>query len=393
MKFTPSFTVLLNAVLVAFSIAEDVQAVPTGRHDAALGVRELPDTAVEHNDAVVISNITARAEPRVVSIPLLAFQLGQRDVGYVGSFKLGSAAQNIPMLVDTGSSTFWVIPKTAQQKRTWTITYGDGSSASGPVVTDSVKVGALDAMPGFPIGIGTAISGVLASVPARGTAGFSNGKLEATTRTGGVTILEGLKASELIPASVVGIQLGRGARLGAVGTGQLTLGGSNPAKFQTGAGNLVTVRNTATSGLWQITLANSKVNGRIVRTSRSALLDTGNSRILTTKGDGQFFHSFPGAFTSENGIFGLPCDPTKIPPISFTVGTVEFPINPVDIIGAEIVAEGLPQGQLCYSLIQDHDDKPGKPPRTTWSLGIPFLKNVYQILDSDANTITLAKPA
>ncbi|TFY75597.1 hypothetical protein EWM64_g8415 [Hericium alpestre] len=404
MKFTPSFTVLLNTVLVAVSIAGDVQAVPTGRHDAALSVRELSDTAVEHIDSPVISNITARApDPRVVSIPLQAFQLGQRDVGYVGAFRLGAQAQIVPMLIDSGSSTFWVIPKKDQQKgfdfsgskdleRTWEIEYGDGDKASGPVVEDSVKVGSLDAMANFPIGVGTTLSDRLTSIPARGTAGFTNGKLETTTRTGGVTLVEGLKASGLIPASIVGIQLGRGANLGTAGTGQLTVGGSNPAKFESGVRNSVTARNTAQGGLWQLTVENSKVSGRLVRTSRGALIDTGNSRILTTKGDAQLFHTFPGAFES-GGIFGVPCDPTKIPPISFTVGSVEFPINPVDIIGAEIVAEGVPKGQMCYSLIQDHDDKPGKPPRTTWSLGIPFLKNVYLILDSDANKITLAKPA
>ncbi|TFY75598.1 hypothetical protein EWM64_g8414 [Hericium alpestre] len=205
-------------------------------------------------------------------------------------------------------------------------------------------------------------------------------KIDKPTHTGGVTLVEGLKDWNLIPKSMIGIQLGRSAN-GADGTGQITLGGSDTSKYKTGPGNLETLSNQDTSGLglWAMNIADVNVDGKTVSSNRQTILDTGNTQILVSNGDAQLFHNYPGTFKTPDGIFGVPCDHTKIPPMSFKIGSVEFQINPVDIIGMKIGNRG-----LCYSLIQD-------TPRARWSLGTPFMKSVYQIFDSDANKITLAK--
>ncbi|TFY74928.1 hypothetical protein EWM64_g9083, partial [Hericium alpestre] len=258
MQFTPSFTGLLNAVLVAFSISAHVHAAPTDLGDTVVDAHQPLNASsgpVEYETFDVrFLNLTARAdpEPRVINVPLQAYQVLGQDAGYLMGVKLGTQPQITPMLADSGSGTFWAVSEDSPQKgnrrgygpkssstyedlqRTWSIRYGDGSEASGPVAKDSVTVSRLDPMAGFAIGVGETLTGQLITAPYGGIAGFSNGKLGGPTRTGGITLLEGLTTSKLVPKNVVGITLGRGAN-GAAGTGQITLGGSNADKYQTGA--------------------------------------------------------------------------------------------------------------------------------------------------------------
>ncbi|TFY79592.1 hypothetical protein EWM64_g4419 [Hericium alpestre] len=214
-------------------------------------------------------------------------------------------------------------------------------------------------MTGFPIGVAHTLTGELANSHGAGIAGFTNGKIDKPTRTGGITLLEGLRESGLIPRSVIGIQMVRGQN-GAAGTGRVTLGGADSSKFQTGAGSLVRMANQGHTGLWAVRLGDIKVNGQTVRSNLDTILDTDSGRHLW-----------------------LACDHTKIPTMTFQVGSAVFTLNPVDIVGMKIGNRG-----LCYSLIQELPAG-----RAQWNLGIPFMKAAYQILDSDANEITLAKYA
>ncbi|TFY81726.1 hypothetical protein EWM64_g2286 [Hericium alpestre] len=239
-------------------------------------------------------------------------------------------------------------------------------------------------MDGFPIGIADTLTGQLPNSHGSGIAGFTNGKIDKPTRTGGVTLLEGLREFGLIPRSVVGIQLGRGTN-GVPGTGQVTLGGADPTKYLTGAGNLVRMANQDSTryGLWAVHVAKINVNGQDVKSDVTATLDTGSNRIMVANGDAALYHNYPEAVKTPNGIYGVPCDHTKIPPMTFQIGSVVFTLNPIDIVGLKIG-----NGGYCYSLIQDLPAG-----RMRQILGIPFLKSTYQILDSDANEITLAKNA
>ncbi|KAJ4394781.1 hypothetical protein N0V93_004001 [Gnomoniopsis smithogilvyi] len=84
------------------------------------------------------------------------------DTEYVATISVGTPAQSLPMDFDTGSADLWVMGSgvsgtsghttydssssstaTKMSSASWSISYGDGSSSSGDVYTDTVTIGNL----------------------------------------------------------------------------------------------------------------------------------------------------------------------------------------------------------------------------------------------------------
>ncbi|TFY83992.1 hypothetical protein EWM64_g21 [Hericium alpestre] len=364
MQSKQTFTKLLEAVIVAVSLSADIHAIPTHALDSQLDVRQVWQNETNHNSSEAV-NILPRVN--TVNVPLQAYQIEGQDAYYVAGFRGHRPGYH------AGQSTSF-----QNLHQAWQIQYADGSRASGDVARDRVRIGNM-AMAGFPIGMADTLTGNLRTSRDSGVAGFANGR-RAATRTGGPAVLDALRDTGYIELSMVGIKLGRGAH-GAAGTGRLTLGGYDATLFH-GGNDMVTVHNTHAGGLWQVTLPSIRVGGTTVAHG-TGILDTGAARITTSPHDAEAVHArIPGAAYTQ-GVFGLPCNTHAV--VSFRIGNIRWGVNSRDLVGPAINN----QGTVCLSQIQALGNKPVG----TWTLGIPFLKNVYQILDSDNNDISLARLA
>lgn len=140
------------------------------------------------------------------------------DTEYVATISVGTPAQTLPMDFDTGSSDLWVMGKgvsgtsghttydsssssTAKvlSGASWTISYGDGSSSSGNVYTDTVTIGNLT-FAEQAVEVATKISSEFtADTSISGLVGLAQSSINTVTPTAQKTFFDNIKSSLTSP--------------------------------------------------------------------------------------------------------------------------------------------------------------------------------------------------
>lgn len=140
------------------------------------------------------------------------------DTEFVASISVGTPAQVLPMDFDTGSSDLWVMgagvsgtsghttydsssSSTAKKlaSDTWSISYGDGSSSSGDVYTDTVTIGNLT-FAEQAVEVATTISSEFTSdTSISGLVGLAQSSINTVTPTKQKTWFDNIKASLASP--------------------------------------------------------------------------------------------------------------------------------------------------------------------------------------------------
>ncbi|TFY50175.1 hypothetical protein EVG20_g11675, partial [Dentipellis fragilis] len=367
---------LLAAVVVALYACDDAAAAPTA----------FPIINGESDN----STIASRA-PVSLRIPLTP--VGE-DLYYIASADIGTNPRPFNLVMDTGTSDFWVYAEACPQRgrhngvspaaspqmlvdpaSRWSILYNEQSRASGIMARDTIHFGGVS-VPGYLFGMAGSASGIITQSIEDGLLGFAP---QRGSRMGIPSMAQVLARNGVIPAPITGWFLSR-RRDGGRG-GELALGTPNEAKFKV---ETLTPPIPNIGGIyWSVPVTGAKINGVPIPAvgNIAAVLDSATTLILMPHHDATAINQQLRAIydaTTEN--FYIPCN-TNLQ-VSFTIDNQDWAIDPRDLVATRRMR---PDG-YCQSNIQGASDL-----SNTWMLGATFMKNVYAVMNYDTDEIQLAR--
>ncbi|TFY66911.1 hypothetical protein EVG20_g4167 [Dentipellis fragilis] len=385
MQHSMTFKALLTSLFVVVSVTFDVNAAPTGR-DIDLGT-------------LLARNLTARATAPI-GIPLIPIlDSDGTEEGYVASIGIGGNTRPFNVLMDTGSQDLWVISESSreiggrnaigptssratfrQQRGTFGLDFDDGTDVEGTVATDNVRIGS-QTLPNFKFGTALKLGDSL-DTHTDGMWGFAK---STGSSVGGPTPVEALAAARIIPAAISSWKIGRVSERTA---SEVVLGGVNPTLFDPRVSvtlpNLHRTAADADEGWWNVQVQGLAVGGVIVPLpggSRIATIDSGSDNMLFPRADILLIRKqIPGSQLLTDGGFVIPCNFNKA--FQIRIGNLPWTINPKDLKTTTFA--GNPS--LCHASFEVGPD-------AEWTLGIPFLKNIYLTLDAGNDRVTISKLA
>ncbi|KAM0756027.1 acid protease [Meredithblackwellia eburnea MCA 4105] len=319
------------------------------------------------------------------------------DLLWAGHVGVGTPPQDFLVMFDTGSSDFFVpstyctgqaacqegnkydpdLSTTAQpQKGTFSIVYGDGSSTSGPIYTDTITIGAFSAPSQYfsPV---TELSDSFAQEPEDGIMGMA------------YPSISNIKARHQVLASArpFGFRMSKPSG----GSSELFLGGANPSRYSGDVEWHPVLKQAYYNISMEPIIGTSTTMSR--PGSRTAVIDTGTTVILAPPGEAQeFWSKVPGAakLSSSSGgsttYYTYNCASPPTVSFQFSASGKLWKVSPADLnLGR--VSVGSPR---CVGAITGSDVGLGD---STWILGCSFLKNVYSVFDRTVNRVGFAVPA
>ncbi|EGG11183.1 aspartic peptidase A1 [Melampsora larici-populina 98AG31] len=299
-----------------------------------------------------------------------------------GVVEIGTPKQKLPVLLDTGSDTFWVsgvsttLPDGSPLSNVSTRgplfdpssslsykpgskyfeqSYGDNSVATGVEVRDSVTLGSYCSKK-QPFGL-------VNNTTPRIFSGDTSGVM-------GMAFKRPDKSSPFC-SSPDRTQPG----------GILTLGGLNSLLIS-GEVNYI---NVTKKDYWQITVDHVTVNGVRIRKSivNQGFIDTGHPLIQAPKAVVEAVYARISGAENVEGWFYIPCDSN----VSFgmNLGGQSYEIPPADFITQE---DSNKRNGLCRGQVVGSDNYP------TWIMGSLFIRNFYTVFNaSKPARVGFAKPA
>jgi len=268
------------------------------------------------------------------------------------------------------SSTF-----KASKSESWKISYGDGSSASGTVGTDTVKIGDVT-IKNQAIELAKKLSSSFASGAGDGLLGLAWGSINTVTPTPVQTPVENMITQEDIPASMelFTAKLGswRDASDPDKGAGFYTFGSIDSA---TVAGQTISYTPVDNSqGFWMVDSTSATVNGTSVdQSGNTAIIDTGTTLALVSDATCKaIYDAIPGSkfdTTQQGYVFPSSTTAAQLPVVTFAVGDKQFAVQKEDLSFADA------GNNMVYGGIQSRGSM------TFDILGDTFLKSIYAIFD------------
>lgn len=300
--------------------------------------------------------------------------IGTPSVDFTVDFDTGSSDLFVPdaSCTNCGSHTTYdpsLSSSSSDVGKTFTDTYGDGSTTSGEQYADDVTVADFEVV-GQIFGSATVYSTQFQNNPSDGLMGFAYPALSAFPTTPFF--------NNLVNAGVVdGGQFS--FYLNSTGS-ELYLGGANSLLY-TGDFNW---NEVTVQGYWQISMDSINLGGSPVVTEIPVVIDTGTTLILGDTTDVQYFYSYiPGSMDASStvgaGFYTFPC--ASIPDVSVTFSGISY-----TILAANLVFGTSPSDPtqcvgtvVASSVAQDF-----------WIMGDAFMKNVYTCFDFDYNQVGFA---
>lgn len=330
------------------------------------------------------------------------------DVGYFATIQIGTPPQDFSVIMDSGSSDFWVqatkcniIQAPGQETNTacsakhqtlgtassssfvdtaapFDVTYGSGA-VEGTIITDDVVMAGLSLKAHtFGAASGETTDFGDDSVPTDGLMGLAQQGLSQQKTP---TPVESLATAGTISAAITSFKISRLAD--NLNDGQVTFGGLDTTKFD--PATLITTPNVNAQGFWEGAMDAITVDGTDTGLQgRTAILDTGTTLMVVPAADALAIHQLiPGAKSDGQGGFTVPCTTTAS--VALTFAGQAFAIDPRDIAFLPVDATDLTGD--CQSGITAGNIGGA----TEWLVGDVFLKNAYFSVDEGKNTVSLAK--
>jgi hypothetical protein len=319
------------------------------------------------------------------------------DIAYFGQLtfghtKGGGKPQTFDILFDTGSADLWVMEvacnsAACQEKDIrydfgedtdygtigshFGITYEDGDGANGFLGSTIVQIGSLASRQNF--GLALTVNGF--ENKQHGVMGMA---LNVASVNNQLTLISNLLNDEnnRFDAKQFSFKLGRNAD-GA--ESELTIGGTNPKRF---SGELIwSDLSDDNKGHWTIPVDDILVNGQPLNfVGRNGDLDTGATRIYVPHADAEQIYANIKHEMGINGEYIIDCGIQVT--ISLRINGATWNIDSRDFVVRSAYA-----GDKCAGVIVGVNNYPPN----LWSLGIPFLKNVYSVFDLGNIQVGLGK--
>ncbi|CAD6444376.1 2c0cb8fd-29d5-460d-9789-5af2ab26cb71 [Sclerotinia trifoliorum] len=323
----------------------------------------------------------------------------QNDSEYLCPVQIGTPAQTLMLDFDTGSSDLWVwsteLPKSTTSKATghtifdptksstfkasksskWQISYGDSSSASGTVGTDTVTIGGL-AIKNQGVELATKLSAQFEEGAGDGLLGLAWGSINTVTPEPVATPVMNMITQKDIPSDAelftVNLSSWRDAEDPDKGESFYTFGYID--KDVVGSQEISYTPVDNSQGFWMFDSTSATVNGKtITQSSNQAIADTGTTLALVSDETCQaIYNAIPGSTydsTQQGYTFPSNTSADDLPVVTFAVGGKQFAVQKEDL-GFADAGNG-----MVYGGIQSRGSM------TFDILGDTFLKGIYAIFD------------
>ncbi|KAI8461300.1 pepsin A [Phakopsora pachyrhizi] len=317
---------------------------------------------------------------------------------YYSKISIGTPPQSLPVQIDTGSTSLWVVTLNSSQSRQDTnlggalfqpsksstfiqsaVPYANSSSENGSFAYDTVSLSYFNvskqefrAIPAVSTEMyNGSVSGILGmSFPAD-----SN----LTRESHPFWKNAGIKNFSIAMAGFNGNQDADTKRNAAQSGGVFTLGGVENTLFK----GDINYSPLTSSSSWQIATGGLKINGEIIPNSKSnkVIIDSGTSLIgLPGQLVAAVYSRIPGAAAAKGeyaGYYTYPCESQFNFSISF--GGIEYPISPPNFRAQGV--RGEPKN--CYGALFSTSSINDAAETSTWIVGTSFLQNVYAVFRAE----------
>ncbi|KAJ6606003.1 acid protease [Mycena vulgaris] len=337
-----------------------------------------------------LASVPKDVEARMVKRQSEALTDEEDDLEWAGTISVGTPAQKFLIDFDTGSSDLWIpsssctsstcSPKSKYKatssstsvKKTgsFSIEYGDGSTVSGPVYTDTVSVAGIKATKQYfsPV---TTLSSSFSGDPIDGILGLA---FPAISNLGENPFFNTAIDAGTVDANQFGFYL-------ASSGSELYLGGTNEDLY---SGAIEFNDVDSSTGFWQAAGAKAKVGTTTAVSGFQTVIDSGTTLMYGPPAAvKKLYAAVSGSkvYDSANGYYSYPC--ATPPKISFNWGGKDWTIS----------AANLNLGQTdtgsadCVGSLAGQDIGLGSD---VWLLGDAFMKNVYTVFDFDEEAVGFA---
>ncbi|KAI0332362.1 protease [Cubamyces sp. BRFM 1775] len=310
------------------------------------------------------------------------------DQYWAGAISIGTPGQNFLIDFDTGSADLWVpsvnctssycskkdkyspaaSSSGAHKGGKFSIQYGDGSTVSGPVYTETVSVAGVTVKNQYFSPVDT-ISPSFGSEAIDGILGLAFPAISNLQKS---PFFNTAKSQGAVKSGVFGFKL---AKSGS----ELYLGGTDSSLY-TGS---IEYHSVTGSGFWQISGASILVGSQTVESGFQTIIDSGTTIIYGPPSQvAAFYQAIPGAqlYDSQSGFYSFPCSSTPSN-VAFSWGGSVWTISAANFnLGRVSLTQ-------CIGAIAGQDLGLGS---NTWLLGDSFMKNVYSAFSFDSNSVGFA---
>ncbi|KZT22897.1 aspartic protease [Neolentinus lepideus HHB14362 ss-1] len=317
----------------------------------------------------------------------------ENDEEWAGTISIGTPGQKFLVDFDTGSSDLWIPSSSctsstcssknkykasssstsSKKSGSFEIQYGDGSTVSGPVYTDTVTVAGITAKNQYfsPV---TTLSSSFASDPIDGILGLA---YPAISNLGENPFFNTAYSQSAVPSDVFAFKL-------ASSGSELYLGGTDSSLY---SGSIEYHSIDTSTGFWQATGAKALVGSTTAVSGFETVIDSGTTIMYgPPSAVKRFYKEVSGSkvYDSENGYYSYPCD--SAPTVSFSWGGKAWKISAANFNLGETKSGS---GQ-CVGALAGEDLGLGSD---TWLLGDSFMKNVYTVFNFGTDEVGFASLA
>ncbi|KAI1778355.1 aspartic endopeptidase [Hypoxylon cercidicola] len=323
----------------------------------------------------------------------------QNDSMYICKVGIGSPAQKLLLDFDTGSADTWVFSslqdKTTQSGhnvynpkksktfkkmsgKSWKIQYGDGSTASGDCVSDTLEVGGLT-IKKQTIECATKMSRQFSQSTGDGLLGLAWGKINTVTSSGEAdpqaTPVENMIKQDDIPKAAELFTSAFYSSRDKDPKSFYTFGFIDKDLVKKSGKDIHWTEVDNSQGFWSVSSESCSINGeKIDLSGNTAIADTGTTlALMSDTVVEKLYDQIPGAtydWSNQGYIFPITVKADDLPELKVAVGDAEYVIQKEDLAFALTDDK-----QNWYGGVQSRGEMPFD------ILGDTFLKSVYAVWD------------